>query len=322
MLPCFFFSRNNHHNILISSMSTTSIVDTIANSFSQLQRRDIFSKERIISLRRAFCRSIGCLICLYCLCQLVLVIALLIRVCFRLIFSCLFFVLCTTSVYSKLWLLLTVGSISFGRNFRREKQSSWMWRFIIPLLVQSCFILLPLIMSLKNQRTVNSSHLSLVCLFFLLVFRRQRSILQQKTVIRLDGLPSSLLFQVDCSTNNHHHHHHCPSKNISPIIRFLLLTQLLQIFIVMIIQNPLISINKIIFIFLIPIVVDRHFRSIYRFFNPMDLHVIRRSSLLVQFHGNLFIESQFHSLAWQLISEYSFLLVHCFAKDEIFSIEN
>lgn len=112
-----------------------SIVDTIAD----LQRRGILSKERIIAIRRYFARAIGLSICLYCLFQLIFVIYLIVKASFRLIFS----ILPTKNIYNLLWLTSTVGSIYLTRKFR-SNQPAWIWRFTLPLLIQSFFVLLPL----------------------------------------------------------------------------------------------------------------------------------------------------------------------------------
>ena len=104
----------------------SSIVDTIAD----IQRRGNLSKERVIALRRYCCRSIGLCICLYCLLQLIFVIYLIVKITFRLIFL-------SKNIFTLLWLFSTVGSIYLTRKFRSKD----IWRFTLPLLIQSFFIL-------------------------------------------------------------------------------------------------------------------------------------------------------------------------------------
>lgn len=123
-------------------MSTTAIMDGIAD----LQRRGIFSKERIIALRRYCCRSIGLSICLYCLFQIIVVIYLIVKVSFRLI---IFILLPTKNIYNLLWLSSTCASIYLTKIFRWKDS----WRFLLPLLIQIFFILVPLLRHEQQTRS-------------------------------------------------------------------------------------------------------------------------------------------------------------------------
>lgn len=144
------------------------LLDVVTNSISQLQRKQLLNKDRLQSIRRFICQSIGLTILLYFIFRIPFLFYALLKVLLQsfvylltIIFwpyvKLLEFFLPKTTNYGILFLLFLVVSIlSFltAKLSSRKgyKNSPFLVVFIVLIISQSVFVLRPIALSIEEQR--------------------------------------------------------------------------------------------------------------------------------------------------------------------------
>jgi hypothetical protein len=154
-----------------------SILNTITGHISHIQENNTLTKERFRVLRRCFFQSIGLSVLLYCLFQLLTLFYLLIELTFHFIFQ-MFMIIFWLPVkiipkknnYYILFPLFSLCSvlslfiaklshknieIHLGKRSTFLKRYSFIFTLILLLLLQSFFILLPIGISIQEQRKLS-----------------------------------------------------------------------------------------------------------------------------------------------------------------------
>ncbi|CAF1160075.1 unnamed protein product [Adineta steineri] len=162
----------------MSSPTSDSYLNPITNYISLIQRKEIFTKQRIHSIRQYFLQSVGLTILLYFILQIPILLYFLFKLLLRLIFqifSLIFWlplktielILPKTNNYGILFPLLFLFSTvsyliaklthknvetNFGKRYKVLKNNSFILIFIVFLLLQSIFILFPIAGSIQKQK--------------------------------------------------------------------------------------------------------------------------------------------------------------------------
>ncbi len=163
---------------------SSSTSDIIIGYIAYIQRKNLLTKQRFASMRCYFFQSIGFSIILYCFSQLLLLLYLLLKIFFRIIFqifSIIFWLPVNTIesfmpkinnyfILFPLFWLCSIVSFSIAKFSHKNvgKRRSFILSFIILLLLQSVFILLPLAISIHEQQKSSSvkQKANLIIFFF------------------------------------------------------------------------------------------------------------------------------------------------------------
>ena len=136
------------------------------NYLSHLQEREIFTRERLTSIRLFFFQSVGLFIVLYAFSQLLMFLYLLLKFLLWFIFQSFwiplktieFFLPKTTNYYLLFPLIAFCSLISFllpkfsEQTPSRKRQHSFWLKSIVLFVFQVLFILLPIAMSIHERR--------------------------------------------------------------------------------------------------------------------------------------------------------------------------
>ncbi|CAF1255399.1 unnamed protein product [Rotaria sordida] len=160
-----------------------SLFDKVTGCVSYVQQNNYVTKKRFHTLRQYFFRSVGFSIILYCFCQLIILfysfLKLILRLLFQIIFMMILFLfkfiqlfLPQTTNYNILFLLIGFCSIisvfiakfsyknieiHLGKRYKLIKRYPFILTLITLLLLQSVLILLPLGVSIREQRKLSST---------------------------------------------------------------------------------------------------------------------------------------------------------------------
>ncbi|CAF1262899.1 unnamed protein product [Rotaria sordida] len=160
-----------------------SLFDKVTGCVSYVQQNNYVTKKRFHTLRQYFFRSVGFSIILYCFCQLIILfysfLKLILHLLFQIIFMMILFLfkfiqlfLPQTTNYNILFLLIGFCSIisvfiakfsyknieiHLGKRYKLIKRYPFILTLITLLLLQSVLILLPLGVSIREQRKLSST---------------------------------------------------------------------------------------------------------------------------------------------------------------------
>ncbi|CAF1010771.1 unnamed protein product [Adineta ricciae] len=151
-----------------SDPTQKTLLDVVTNSISQLQRKQIFNKDRLQSIRRFICQSIGLTILLYFIFRIPILLYALLKVLFQSLVYLLtiifwpyvklleFFLPKTTNygILFPLFLVISILSFLTAKLSSRKgyKNSPFSVVFVVLIIAQSVFVLRPIALSIDEQR--------------------------------------------------------------------------------------------------------------------------------------------------------------------------